>query len=764
MRRKLLLFALLATAVASAATPEAPRGEVRVDTLAACGLAAGDQHARVQQALERAAGGTLVVPAGCRLVIGPPPPGAAALTVPTGTRVRCESHTAGFFLARRACAGGRYEGAACRSDTDCLGGGTCRADAPSGAFAGASAGRPATLLAAAAGSGDVRLSGCSIWVNGQDDYGRCAGGTREGRPCRHRCARKPEIACDEDADCPAGAGSCENLSDCRTAVPSHGTCSGEPGLPVGAGDVNPVDLSAATDAVVEDVWIYDHRRGAHSFAIGAGAHAVLRESDNTKSAHVHPGAFGWAPLIRPSFHVEAAAAMGAGATAARNVLRGLGYGIRATGGNATIERNEVSATAATSYGIHAAGGNLAITGNRASAATYVVYAADHSNTIERNLLSGTGERTVGIWLAGSQQSVTGNQVGAYTCIQGNPVDTPAAPAAANVSFVANRCIGGAGPKVVIQGPGWLVANNYLAWGTTGPAPVVAIGGAGARAAAAGHAMIVGNMLHTDQPGGALVGFADPGRRCDGGPRAGEPCAGGEPAECPAARCRSQDYGSILVANNAFLKGSVGIDLAPLTSGSTVDGLDVSGNQFTALLQTGIRFPATAAHVRGVHVSGNHFAGVAAPLTGWSWTMGQLDGNGPLTAADDSVEVVRLKNGAGGRATAGDAVEVHDGADGAFRVATAGSTRFLGIVLDAPAAGAVGTIAIRGVTTCNVTDGTIRRGDRLAMSATPGKLAAADRGDPAVALALAEHPAGGGGAVRCLVAPVAPAASRWSWFR
>jgi hypothetical protein len=366
------------------------------------------------------------------------------------------------------------------------------------------------------------------------------------------------------------------------------------------------------------------------------------------------------------------------------------------------------------------------------------------------VLTGTGPRSVGVWLAGHQQIVSGNQVGAYTCVEGNPVDTPTEAGAANVSVVANRCAGGAGPKVVIQGPGWLVAENYLAWGTTAPAPVIAIGGAGTRGAPAGHAAIVANSLHTDRPGGTLVGFVDPGPRCQGGRRAGEACTSEAPDSCPEGRCARAEFSYVVIASNSLLAGDVGVDLSALGRGTVVTGLDVTGNQFTPLLSTGIRFPAGDGQVRAAHVAANQLAGVRAPLVGWRWTMGERDGNGPLTAADDAVEVVYLTQAGSAPGTPGDAVEVDATADGAFRPAVSHPARVLGVLLDAPAPGATGRVAIRGTTTCNVTDGPIERGDRLGVSDTPGRLAPAGRRNPALALALTGRRPGDAQTVRCLI--------------
>ena len=47
------------------------------------------------RALAAVAGSTLVIPSGCRLLIGPPAPATPAVVIPSATRIRCEGPTAG---------------------------------------------------------------------------------------------------------------------------------------------------------------------------------------------------------------------------------------------------------------------------------------------------------------------------------------------------------------------------------------------------------------------------------------------------------------------------------------------------------------------------------------------------------------------------------------------------------------------------------------------------------------------------------------------
>ena len=146
-----------------------------------------------------------------------------------------------------------------------------------------------------------------------------------------------------------------------------------------------------------------------------------------------------------------------------------------------------------------------------------------------------------------------------------------------------------------------------------------------------------------------------------------------------------------------------------------------------------------------NVVGNSFADVGrAAVENWSWTAGTLADNSPLDATTDAVTVVRLRNGEAEAAVPGDAVEVDPSADDTFRRAR--SPHALGIVLDAPAAGKPGQVAVRGTTRCNLDGTPAPRGSALAVSATPGKLRPAAATERSVAVSLGA----GTTSVRCLV--------------
>jgi len=739
--------AVVGVGVAAFVGGRATRGptlRVRVDRFAACD-GVHDARAGTQRALDAAAGRTLVVPAGCRLLVGRPATGTTALVVPSGTRVRCAGRDAGFVLARRTCAGGRYPGAACASDVECLDGGACEGGAP---FTGTD---PSTFLAAAPDARDVRVEGCAVWVAQRDAYRRCVGGTNDGRPCLQRCDGNPALACDRDADCVAqhAGTSCLGAADCAGAAPDPGTCSGEPGAPAGTGAVNVIDLSNARDAVIRDVVVYDHRRGEVTFAVGTGARAEIARSDNTRSElGVLPlSALTTGGLVVPALDVETAARTTGAGRVTGNVLRARTYGVLSTGGQARIDGNDVAADGRPSYGIWTAGGAVRMRENLVRAATEVIHSDGLANVVIANQLTGDARDagSVGVWIDKHQQRIVANEIAAYTCVAGDPLG------GGNVTVSANRCLGGAGPKLVVQGPGWIVSGNYLAWGSGAEGAVVQMGGSGVVATTAAHAVITGNVIHANEPV-SLLRFADVGRRCNGGTRKGRSCSTDDvhPATgCPGAIacpgcCRATSFDDVSVTDNVFIGGRVGVDASGLVSGGTrLVGALFAANTFGSMVEIAFRLPADASLASALQLSGNHYAAETTPLAGWRWTMGSRD--------DDAVDVVRLRNGGASPASPGDAVEVDPATDGAFRPASAGSGGAIGVVLDAPGRGAPGQVAIRGTTTCNTEDAAIGRGDRLVAGATPGKLVVAPGSASAFAVALAARSAGvGPPSVRCLI--------------
>jgi hypothetical protein len=601
-----------------------------------------------------------------------------------------------------------------------------------------------TLFTAAAGGVRVALENCRIWANGIDDYGRCRGGTNDGHPCLHVCDGNAAVSCASDEDCvkqSAGA-TCSNLTDCKTA-PSPGTCDAPAGVPAGAGSIDLVDFAPATDAVIEHVVVYDHRRGSLAFAVGAGTGARIRWSDNTlQSRRGWPGSFIAPPIPQPAWTVTTAASLGGG-TVEANTLRAVTTGISATGASVTIARNDITVldTAGPSHGVFSDGAANRIEGNHIVA-------------------SPTASGAVGVWIEGSQQQIVANFIAAFTGIRG-AVTTASNNGGSNVSVIANRLVGGRGPKIVAQGAGWQISSNYLAWGTSGRG-IIELGSDDALAVYVDHLIVADNTLHSNLAGSAGIRFMDVGKRCNRGERQGRTCTADGPdpsAGCPRATCPGccvhAYHQGVLVSGNQFLSMDVGVDAAPLVSGDTsVHGLTLVGNAFGGFVGTAVQLPAAASHVEKTVIASNNFeAMTGAPIAGWSWSMGTLLDNAGLAPSDDALHIVRLTNATGGALVAGDAVEIATTADNAVTQAPRGSTKPIGIALTGAADGAVEKVALRGTTSCNTTDVAIARGDRLKVSTKAGKLAPGRSQDAVFAVALSGRSAGDGTrSVRCLLLP------------
>ena len=680
--------ALVVAIVAGAGT--ALGATVDVGRYARCDGTTDDTDA-LRAALHDGAGGSVRVPAGCLLLLRSPGAGGTSLILPSHTTLSCEPGAA-LVLARRRCAGGAYPGAACRVDGDCLGGSICGVDGGLAEEYAPDAAATYGVVRAAPRSTDVAVVGCRVRVHGADDFLRCVGGRNDRKPCEQYCDAGPlaDLPCEDDGPCGAGH-TCVNRADCAGA---GGTCTGEPGRPSGPGRIDVLDLSGAAHATVERAVIADHRQGDVSIAVGD--FGVVADNDTLATVDPRPGAFP-RPEVARSFAVATAVAAADTARVTGNTLRAFATVVR-TGGYASVRDN---------------------------------------------VLFGTGPATVGVYVAGGQHArIVANQVGAYTCVSGDPLHVT------NVTVLGNRCLGGKGAKIVITGAGWTVADNYLAWGSGNGEPVIRVGSAETIGAAATHAVISGNILFSDQPDTTLIGFADPGKRCTGGQRSGRACAAG--GDCPGGGCAPTAHTSGIITGNLFYRGAAGqtgIDLAMGGSpggDTTIRGWGISANQFAAN-DVGIRLPRSPGLVTGTSITGNGFTGITrSAVENWSWTSGTLVGNGPLDAATDAVTVVWLKNGNPDAAVPGDAVEVDPALDDGFRQAR--SPHAIGVVLDAPAPGATGQIAVRGTTRCNLDGTPVSRGNVLAVSAMPGKLAPAVATAPAVAIALGA----GTTSVRCLV--------------
>ncbi len=717
--------------------------EIRVDAFAACDGTQPANEALVQ-ALTAARGGTLVVPARCRLLLASPGPDAPAVIIPTHTTVRFENHTAALVLARRYCAGGPFVGAACVADRECRGG-TCSCDVGSGpdcAFAPI-LDRTYTVVAAAPGSQDIVIESLRVDARGFEPYRRCVAGSDAQLPCR-------------------------SASDC-----ADGTCTGEPGSPVGPGNVDILDLSntetkmnqTVTGAIVDKVWLYDHHRG--HFSIKTGPRSTVRGSNNRLRSSV-----GFAKWIR----VDAALDASPDNQIQRNLLQGWKVGVRLAG-RSSMGDNDVSA----------------IADGSANVAGYAVVAAGNQNRIANNSLIG------------------------FNCLRIDPLT------GANITFIGNRCFSGPGAKIVIAGAGIHIEGNYLAWGsghgglcaagvnvhrpcrvvddcgsaaqcddgtcnagerrgspcdcpdsTCRPDPVIWINTPEDLAATGvSHLQLENNLIHSNVPT-SLVRLADTGTRCLSGSNEGRQCTiehncgphghcregscsdgsrADMPCDCPGGSCEVVTVTASYIAGNNFyapLDVPV-IDLGELRSGGTkIAGLSILNNRFS-VAGTCIIMPRDASLASNVGILGNDFSDCRSALSGWDWRMGNLLFNAPLDApsassSGEAVQVAWLTNGDDRDATPGDVVEISPTTPYAFRRARGTSESIpVGIVLDAPPSGGTGKIATAGTTSCNVV-GTVRTGTPLRVSDTPGAGSPAAAGESAYAVALEP----GDGRVKCLV--------------
>lgn len=672
-----------------------------------------------------------------------------------------------------------------------------------------------TIFKAAGGSVGQRIEGCSFRLEGFDGWNRCAGGSRDGAICGQTCATPvggARIACNADADCaPLSAGVCEHRDDCASG---GGRCDGAPGAPSGPGRIDPIDFSPATDALVSDVAVYDQRRGNFTVRVGERSKVVgvdnTRRTD-VPAPYLNPRAAAPPVELQRAVVLGEASAVTDSRIAAGTTAGSVG--IHATAGRTRASRNTV--VGYTGVGIQFAGGMTHVDGNVLTGAGDGLLlgvlapetAPAHCNARD-NYVAPTSPTGRGIVVGcGQQTSLRDNKVfGGQHCIVVEPNVN-------NLSIENAQCLFGKAAKLVLNGAGIRVAHSYFAWGggqkTCGATcsnreqpctsdgqcaqcrpggdrcvlePVVWLGGIGARAVATGHLQFVDNLLFSNVDGVSLLKAGDMGKRCSarGSPVANayRPCVVNNCARGPCVNgicplggetccdgsggtgtCAPSVHGADTIATNEFFAVAAdirGIDLslAGHPSGDTsFNDLASNGNHFSIFGPRAVAYDLSAgdAVLTRLHLGGDAFdPGIADKVKGWTWTMGMLAEPGPLDPDDDAVQTTLLTRSDPGPVLAGDVVEVSPDVDNAFRRANAGVAIPVGVLLDAPADGRPGIIALAGSTHCN-TVGPVERGAALAVSATPGKLAAGAEGGARI-VAIALSPATND-RVRCLLGPV-----------
>jgi DNA-binding winged helix-turn-helix (wHTH) protein len=430
-----------------------------------------DSTTGVQNALNAVAAGaskTLFVPAGCvprfaspaannTFCTGSGAPlaccsGAGAgtcygpsIAMPAGVHIVCEDNSAGFAVQRQRCTGGTYPDAACNTDAECLGGGTCDNDFGTASvnpcdattcYAPTSTNTYIMFRDAANGT-DISITGCSFFAAQADPYQRCAGGTNAGDPCRQECTGGsiPGLRCETNGNC-IGGGTCLRTADCHDV---GGTCGGAPHASAGLGKIDVLDLQRTTYVTLRDVKVRDQLSG--EFTLKTSYNALLTDTDlaaegtNCTSPLATPtdsgcffgtsgtccygaGAFG-SSNVQPTTAVTNGVTVGTGSKLTRVRARGSTAAFNVQANNAVVENCD--AVPAVTQGPGTAGGGIVILANGvvansrvqnpAAGATAITLGADSSAIA--NEIAGT--YTTAISATGAGAHVIGNTIaGTYT--------------------------------------------------------------------------------------------------------------------------------------------------------------------------------------------------------------------------------------------------------------------------------------------------------------------------------------------------------------
>lgn len=750
-----------------------------------------------------AAGRTLFVPSGCRLLLGTPGAGDSVADVASSTTIDCEDGTAGLVLARHACSDASdTPGAACTADNQCHNG-TCVYDTGSSSFA-PTEGSTYTVLGAAAGTKNVTIRNCGIWVNqGSGDstamggagkrWGYCdgAGGsdvTGEGcfTACNSSSGALYGLACTSDANC--GAGACvEVAGTCKTG---GGTCGSIPYTTnwgaSGPGKINVIDFTNVTGAVIENVTIYDHRRG--DFSIRTGSDGVIRSVANNGSSLTTPQVDTWVNL-----------------SANASVTKGI------------IAGNRTRLTDPEGFGWEAGIEALSF------------------NTLVNPKGGGYGDSTETTWPGSTGLLISGPGVEAYGFRYGSGLLNCIRPkfglnSSGGFNFLVTNpyCDGQLGPKYIAQGAG----NQYLgirgAWNSvsttfgfgdqrgrcasgTRSGKVCVFGSGddatigcptGATCAAHNdfpaegvtHAIISGGgLLHTDQTTGKMLRTTDSKRCMAGDGVLGGPCS--SDGDCgTGGACRYLRYTDVLISGlNIYAAAadtgmdlstsSVGVDIRPSVGGPSIDRWLLSGVAFDSHTY-GIKFPSTADGTNARVCAGGTaagtacsasatctgggsceapvdeftafgaFQGVTTPLLNWKAGYGSVWGMTGLLPTSEQTKPISFF--AGEALTRGQLVEVSTSADATVVKNTTGTPeRAIGIALGDALSGGIVKVATSGQMGACIADEAISRGAALMPStSTAGRVKSWTAGHVIAGHALT-NPGSAGTTFDCLVGGTPP---------
>ncbi len=493
--------------------------------------------------------------------------------------------------------------------------------------------------------------------------------------------------------------------------------------PSGPGAINVIDFSGVTDASVEDVWIYDHVFGQSSVSLGPGSHLAhsrigLARVDGPQGIWLGKGYYGRPNYERKEQLVDTSLWIRPGGSINAARIFGGDVAVR-LGADSILSESRVQC------------------GDQGMSTRSYCAEEEARPHIDRrpcktdedcptNCLTEKPD-CIGVLVDGAQTRVSDNQITATFIGIGSTAR------GFNSIISGNRIFSGEGPKISVQGAGWQITGNYLAWGSLPEnGPVLQIGATpreGASGASA-HVLISDNVIH----GGS-------GEKYHGLWMIG--LTGGKPRGL---------HGKTLVADNILVmsQGQNGIDLSGRTPGRVARGI-IAGNSIQGG-EIGIRFPPEEERARGLTVAANTFAGTARPLDGWTWSMGTALANGPLTSQDDSVSIVYLDPERPREIVPGMALSIVEDPEGngVLAPAEAGATRIVGVALEKSGRDSAMKVATSGTTHCALaTEGVapVRAGNPLAVGEGGRFVSAASE---AASVATALGPPQPDGRTRCLL--------------